>query len=108
MKRCDWCTSNELMQKYHDEEWGLPVHDDKKHFEFLVLEAAQSGLNWLIVLKKRENYKKAFINYDIDKISKFNKKYIEKMINNPGIIRNRLKIESAISNDHLTSCFRYK
>ena len=98
MKRCDWCTSNELMQKYHDEEWGLPVHDDKKHFEFLVLEAAQAGLNWLIVLKKRENYKKAFANYDLNKISKLNKKDIEKMMNNPGIIRNRLKIESAISN----------
>jgi len=86
------------MQKYHDEEWGLPVHDDKKHFEFLVLESAQAGLNWLIVLKKRENYRKAFADYDLKKISKFNEKQIEKMMNNPGIIRNRLKIESAVSN----------
>ena len=102
MKKCYWCLSNSLMEHYHDTEWGLPCHDDKKHFEFLVLEAAQAGLSWLTVLKKRENYRKAFLNYDIKKISKFGDKEFLTLMSNAGIIRNRLKIQSAI---HNASCF---
>ena len=86
------------MLAYHDTEWGRPVHDDKKHFEFLVLEAAQAGLSWSTVLKKRENYRKAFSGFDPEKVAKYSSKKIERLMLNPGIIRNRLKIEAAVNN----------
>lgn len=97
-KRCEWCGTDELYVKYHDEEWGVPVHDDTKQFEFLILEGAQAGLSWLTVLKKRENYHKAFDNFDVNKVAKYSEKKIEKLLQNPGIIRNRLKVRSAVSN----------
>ena len=98
-KRCPWVNlKNPLYIKYHDLEWGRPIHDDKKHFEFIVLEGAQAGLSWETVLKRREHYRKVFFNFDPKKVARFSKKRIEKLLNDPGIIRNRLKIESAISN----------
>jgi DNA-3-methyladenine glycosylase I len=96
--RCPWSGADPLMIQYHDCEWGVPSHDDQVHFEFLILEAAQAGLSWSTVLKKREGYRKAFANFDAVKVSKFNAKKIETLIKNPEIIRNRLKIESAVSN----------
>jgi DNA-3-methyladenine glycosylase I len=99
MKRCDWAPlDDELYLKYHDEEWGVPVHDDKKLFEMLILEGAQAGLSWRTVLKKRENYRKAFDNFDFNKIAKYDQKKKDSLLKNEGIIRNRLKIDSAIKN----------
>ena len=102
MKRCEWAESDELLKKYHDEEWGFAVHDDKSLFEFLILEGAQAGLSWLTVLKKREGYKKAFNNFNAETISKYNQEKIKGLLLNPQIIRNKLKIESAIKN---AKCF---
>lgn len=96
--RCGWCTSSQLYIDYHDNEWGVPVHDDRKLFEFLVLEGAQAGLSWLTVLKKRENYRKAFDKFDPKKISLYGDKKIEALLGDKGIIRNRLKITSAVNN----------
>lgn len=97
--RCAWVPKdNDLYIKYHDTEWGRPVHDDKTHFEFLILESAQAGLSWITVLKKRENYKKAFADFDVQKVAKFTQKNVEELLQNPGIIRNRLKILAAIGN----------
>lgn len=96
--RCLWPKDNLLMIEYHDSEWGVPLHDDKKLFEFLVLDAAQAGLSWQTVLNKRENYRASFNNFDPVKISKYSEKDFERLMNNPGIIRNRLKIRSAIIN----------
>ena len=98
VNRCSWCEGNELYIKYHDEEWGVPVHDDKKHFEFLTLESAQAGLSWLTILKKRENYRRAFDKFDPKKVSRYNEKKIEKLLSNSGIIRNRRKIEASVNN----------
>lgn len=98
MKRCDWCGPEEIYIKYHDEEWGVAVHDDKTHFEYLVLESAQSGLSWLTVLKKRENYRKAYDNFDYEKVALYDECKIDELINNEGIIRNRRKIEASINN----------
>jgi DNA-3-methyladenine glycosylase I len=99
MKRCAWVSlDNPLMVEYHDREWGVPVHDDRKHFQFLVLEAAQAGLSWSIVLKKREGYRRAFSQFDPEKVARYTEKRVQKLIVNPAIIRNRLKIESAIRN----------
>lgn len=98
MNRCPWCGSDELYVKYHDEEWGVPVHEDKKHFEFLVLESAQAGLNWLTVLKKRENYRTAYDNFDPLKVSLYDDEKLEELMQNAGIIRNRKKIEASINN----------
>lgn len=98
MHRCAWCQGNELMQKYHDTEWGLAIHDDNKHFEFLVLEAAQAGLSWLTVLRKREEYRKAFGGFDPKKVATFTQKDIARLMKNAGIIRNQLKISAAVSN----------
>jgi DNA-3-methyladenine glycosylase I len=98
INRCGWSTSNELYINYHDKEWDVPVHDDRLLFEFLILEGAQAGLNWLTILKKREDYRKAFSNFDAEKISLYNKNKIEKLLNNSGIIRNRLKIKSVVEN----------
>lgn len=98
IKRCKWADFNDAMRKYHDEEWGTPVHDDQILFEFLVLEGAQAGLSWNTILNKRENFRKAFDDFDYEKIAKYNFEKIEKLLNNPGLIRNRLKINSVISN----------
>ena len=96
--RCPWCGSDELYIKYHDEEWGVPVHDDKKHFEFLVLESAQAGLNWLTVLRKRENYRKSYADFDVLKVSQYDEEKVNELMLNAGIIRNRKKIEASINN----------
>jgi DNA-3-methyladenine glycosylase I len=98
LNRCPWCGSDELYVKYHDEEWGVPVHDDKKHFEFLVLESAQAGLNWLTVLRKREHYRKAYDGFDALKVSQYNEEKVNELMQNAGIIRNRRKIEASINN----------
>lgn len=95
--RCQWA-ENPLFYEYHDKEWGVPIHNDKKHFEFLTLEAAQAGLSWATILKRREGYKKAFAGFDPIKVALYSDKDIEKLINNPEIIRNRLKINAAINN----------
>lgn len=95
--RCAWI-SDPLMRAYHDEEWGVPLHDDRKHFEFLVLDAAQAGLSWATVLKKRESYRRAFDNFDPGKVARYGKRKIESLLRDPGIIRNRQKIESAVRN----------
>jgi DNA-3-methyladenine glycosylase I len=98
-KRCAWVSvDNSLMLEYHDREWGVPVHDDRKHFEFLILEGAQAGLSWSTVLKKREAYRKAFDHFDPAKVARFTAPRIEKLLLDPGIIRNRLKIESSVKN----------
>jgi len=96
--RCWWCQGNDLYMEYHDKEWGVPVHDDKTHFEFLVLESAQAGLSWLTILKRREHYSRLYDNFDVKKVAKYDEKRIEMMLQDPGIIRNRKKIESSISN----------
>src|SRR3989338_486934 len=96
-KRCAW-VKDPLMMSYHDDEWGVPVRDDRKQFEFLVLESAQAGLSWATVLRKRENYRKAFAGFDPKKIARFGASEIRRLMGDAGIIRNRLKIESAINN----------
>jgi DNA-3-methyladenine glycosylase I len=96
--KCSWVGNNELMIKYHDEEWGVPVHDDVKLFEFLILEGAQAGLSWQTVLNKRENYRTAFDSFDAIKISNYSEEKIQDLMNNVGIIRNKLKILSVIQN----------
>ena len=98
MQRCEWPADDPLMITYHDEEWGVPVHDDIRHFEFLTLEAAQAGLSWRTVLHKREGYRAAFAGFDPVKVARFNAARVEKLLQNPGIIRNRLKVESTINN----------
>ncbi len=97
-KRCGWCKNDPLYIEYHDLEWGVPLREDQKLFEMLILEGAQAGLSWITVLKKRENYRKAFHHFDAKKIAKFNPKKINGLLLNKGIIRNRLKIESTILN----------
>ncbi len=96
--RCSWCLKTENYMKYHDEEWGLPVHDDQKHFEFLVLEGAQAGLSWLTILNKREGYRKAFADFDPAKVARFTEVKCEKLLLDPGIVRNRLKVYGAVNN----------
>lgn len=96
--RCEWCGTEPLYIDYHDQEWGVPVHDDKLLFEFLILEGAQAGLSWITILKKRENYSKAFHSFNYETIAKYTQHDIERLMNDPGIVRNRLKIESAIKN----------
>ena len=98
LKGCEWPKADALMQEYHDAEWGVPVWDDRKHFEFLVLESAQAGLSWRTVLHRREGYRKAFAGFDPVKVAKFTPKDVERLVGDAGIIRNRLKIESAINN----------
>lgn len=97
-ERCPWCLSDPIYIEYHDKEWGVPLHDDRQLFELLILEGAQAGLSWLTVLKKRENYRKAFDNFDAKKIVKYDEKKVESLMQNEGIIRNRLKILSTITN----------
>jgi DNA-3-methyladenine glycosylase I len=95
---CEWPGNDPLMIDYHDREWGVPVHDDRKHFEFLVLDGFQAGLSWAIVLKKREGFRKAFDDFDIDKVAGYTEKKIEQLLKNEDIIRNNLKIRAAIHN----------
>ncbi len=96
--RCAWSLGDPLYVKYHDEEWGQPMHDDKVLFEFLVLESFQAGLSWLTILKKRENFRKAFAGFDVKKVAKFDQKKFDTLMQDAGIVRNRLKIEAAINN----------
>ncbi len=96
--RCGWCLKFDQYIKYHDEEWGLPVHDDRVHFEFLILEGAQAGLSWSTILKKRDGYRKAFAEFDPIRVSRFTQARIEKILTDPGIIRNRLKVNAAVNN----------
>lgn len=96
--RCTWVTEDPLYIAYHDEEWGVPLHDDRALFEFLILEGAQAGLSWLTVLRKREAYRKAFAGFDPEKVARFTPRKIERLLENPGIIRNRLKVHSAVTN----------
>ena len=98
MKRCSWAIKNEMDQNYHDKEWGVPLHDDRLLFEFLILEGAQAGLSWTTILAKRENYRKAFDNFDAQKIAKYEQAKIDELLNNKGIVRNKLKINSTITN----------
>ncbi|MBI5033834.1 MAG: DNA-3-methyladenine glycosylase I [Chloroflexi bacterium] len=102
MQRCEWGGNNPLMIRYHDEEWGVPVHDDRKLFEFLILDGFQAGVSWAIVLNKRKNFRKAFDNFNAKKIAKFDAKDTKRLLNDAGIIRNRLKIAAAITN---AQCF---
>ncbi|MCA9258019.1 MAG: DNA-3-methyladenine glycosylase I [Planctomycetales bacterium] len=97
--RCDWVQGgNDAYVRYHDEEWGVPIHDDRRQFEFLILEGAQAGLSWATVLNKREAYRKAFADFDPDKVARFTPRKIESLLQNPGIIRNRLKVNAAVTN----------
>ncbi|RMF57141.1 MAG: DNA-3-methyladenine glycosylase I [Calditrichaeota bacterium] len=97
--RCEWAPPNEpLYCSYHDSEWGVPVHDDRLLFEFLILEGAQAGLSWITILKKRDNYRKAFDNFDPSQVAQYDQNKIQELLNNPGIVRNRLKINAAIKN----------
>ena len=98
MKRCVWCGTDPLYMKYHDEEWGLPLHDDRQLFEMLNLEGAQAGLSWITILRKRENYKKAFDNFDAKKIIKYDDKKIAELLGNEGIVRNKLKVNAVVTN----------
>src|SRR5271156_308242 len=97
MQRCAWAKTD-LYVQYHDTEWGVPVHDDRKHFEFLILEAAQAGLSWETVLKRREEYAKAFAGFDWEQVAKYDQATVSYLLKNSGIIRNRAKIEAAIEN----------
>lgn len=99
--RCSWCGTDPLYVKYHDEEWGKPVYDDPTLFEFLILESAQAGLSWITVLRKRENYREAFANFDVQKVAAFTDEDVERLMQNSGIIRNRQKITAAIGNAKL-------
>lgn len=98
MKRCPWCEGFDLYRQYHDKEWGVPLRDDRALFELLILEGAQAGLSWSTVLKKRENYRIAFDNFDPKKIAKYNEAKVSKLLANEGIIRNRLKVAATITN----------
>ena len=97
-KRCGWCLSSDLYKEYHDQEWGVPVYDDQKLFEFLILETFQAGLSWITILKKRENFRKAFDNFDYKKVANYSDDKIQELLLDAGIIRNKLKVYSAISN----------
>lgn len=98
VRRCPWASANRLQMLYHDREWGVPVHDDRVFFEFLVLEGAQAGLSWDTILRKRENYRAAFAGFDPRKVARFGTRDVTSLLRNPGIVRNRLKVRSAISN----------
>lgn len=104
--RCAWCGEDPLYVKYHDEEWGVPVYDDQKMFEFLILESFQAGLSWITILRKRENFRKAFDNFDADKIATYDESKVEELMHDAGIIRNRQKILAAIKNARRTIALR--
>ena len=97
-RRCAWCGTDPLYVRYHDEEWGVPVHDDLTHFEFLTLEGAQAGLSWITVLRKRESYREAFAGFDPERVARFGRRDITRLLGNPGIVRNRLKVEGTVRN----------
>ena len=101
MKRCEWCGDDPLYVKYHDEEWGVPVHDDRTLFEFLVLEGAQAGLSWITILRKREGYRKAYDDFDVQKVASYDESKIEELLINPDIVRNKLKVRSSVNNAKL-------
>jgi DNA-3-methyladenine glycosylase I len=96
--RCDWASGDALLATYHDEEWGVPVHDDRRWYEKIVLDGAQAGLSWLTILRKRDGYRAAFHDFDPQRVAKYTARDVERLLANPGIVRNRLKIESAIKN----------
>ncbi len=96
--RCPWCLKFDQYIQYHDEEWGIPVHDDRVHFEFLILEGAQAGLSWATILKKREGYRKNFVDFDPAKVARFTEKKIEKILQDPSIVRNKLKVHATVNN----------
>ncbi|MDD3884340.1 MAG: DNA-3-methyladenine glycosylase I [Gallionella sp.] len=96
--RCTWCELDPLYRQYHDTEWGVPQHDDRTLFEFLTLEGGQAGLSWLTILRKRENYRSAFDNFDTGRIAAYKANHIESLLQNPGIVRNRLKVQSVVTN----------
>jgi DNA-3-methyladenine glycosylase I len=98
VQRCGWAQGDPLMSAYHDREWGVPVHQDRRHFEFLILEAAQAGLSWLIVLRKRKGYQNAFARFDYNEVARFGEKDVRRLMKDPGIIRNELKIRAAVEN----------
>ena len=98
LKRCAWAGDDPLMRRYHDEEWGVPVHDDRRLFEFLTLEGAQAGLSWSTILRKRESYREAFVSFDPERVARFTARQRATLMRNPGIVRNRLKIESTVTN----------
>ena len=98
MRRCHWVTDDPVYINYHDEQWGVPVHDDKKLFEFIILEGAQAGLSWLTILKRRSGYKKAFADFNVEKVARFTPEKIKTLLLDPGIIRNKLKVNAAVSN----------
>ncbi len=98
MKRCGWVGTEPIYLEYHDREWGVPLHDDRKIFEFLVLESAQAGLSWITILRKRENYRKAFADFDPEAVARFNRRSVERLLRDPGIVRNRQKVAAAIAN----------
>ena len=97
-RRCTWCGDDPLYQQYHDREWGVPCRDDRTLFEFVVLEGAQAGLSWITVLRKRETYRKAFANFDVHRVAAFDDSDVERLLQDPGIVRNRLKVVSTITN----------
>lgn len=97
-KRCEWCGTEEIYIDYHDREWGVPVHDDRLHFEMIILDGAQAGLSWITILKRRDGYRKAFDNFYVNKVAKYSDEKVEKLLMDPGIIRNRLKVKSAVQN----------
>ena len=98
IRRCGWCGEDALYVAYHDKEWGVPVHDDRRLFEFLILEGAQAGLSWITILRKRENYRQAFAGFDAGKVARFGARDVARLLADPGIVRNRLKVGAAISN----------
>ena len=99
LRPCEWALAgNDLYRRYHDEEWGVPVHDDRRQFEFLTLESAQAGLSWACILNKREGYRRAFADFDAEKVARFTPKRIEKILADPGVVRNRLKVAAAVNN----------
>lgn len=109
IKRCQWVSDDPLYIDYHDKEWGRPVYDDRTLFEFLILEGAQAGLSWITILKKRERYRQVFANFNAEKIARFSEKKIESLLQDPGIIRNRLKVNAAVTNaqQFLAVCDEY-
>lgn len=98
MRRCTWCGDDPLYRDYHDREWGVPLHDDRALFEFLILEGAQAGLSWITILRKRENYRAAFDGFDAARVARYDANKIESLLQNPGIVRNRLKVSAAVTN----------
>lgn len=102
LDRCAWCGITPLYQAYHDQEWGVPLHDETALFEFLILEGAQAGLSWLTILKKREAYRRAFAGFDLEKVARYDERDVARLLADPGIVRNRLKVAAAIANAQAT------